>query len=89
VTTDETGAYLITNLPIGEYEVTIKMEGFQREVRQGIVLQVQQRALIDATLKVGTVVESIEVTTQAPLCSTLETQPRGMSSTINGSSSCR
>jgi uncharacterized membrane protein len=65
--TDETGAYLVTQLFPGSYQVTVEKEGFRRFIRSGIVLQVGQRSRIDARLAVGAVSESVEVTAQAPL----------------------
>src|SRR5579884_3977785 len=36
--TDSGGRYTATDLPIGNYEVSAEMSGFQKEVREGIVL---------------------------------------------------
>ncbi len=68
--TDASGAYVLNNLPIGPYELTIESDGFKTEVRKGIVLQVQQRARIDVVLSAGDVTESVSVTAAAPLINT-------------------
>src|SRR5687767_15936022 len=38
--TDETGGYLLTNLPIGPYRLEGALQGFKTYVQTGIVLQV-------------------------------------------------
>jgi len=64
--TDETGSYLITNLPVGEYSVTVAKEGFQRFIQEGITLVVNQNARVDIVLTVGSVSESVSVNAQPP-----------------------
>src|SRR5262245_29382732 len=67
VESDALGNYLVTQLVPGAYEVAVEKEGFRRFVRSGLVLQVGQRARIDAQLSVGAVTESLEVRGEAPL----------------------
>src|SRR5690242_19657361 len=38
--TDGKGEYLITNLPIGEYSLTVENAGFRRFIQTGITLEV-------------------------------------------------
>src|SRR5262249_23554627 len=64
--TDETGNYLITNLPVGEYSVTAEKEGFHRFIQEGITLVVNQNARVDIVLNVGAVAESVSVNAQPP-----------------------
>ncbi|MFQ5696066.1 MAG: carboxypeptidase regulatory-like domain-containing protein, partial [Terriglobia bacterium] len=59
-TTSIVGEYLFAGLPVGEYEVTVEMQGFGREVRK-IVLQIGQTARLDFTLQVGAVAEQVVV----------------------------
>ncbi|MCZ2150839.1 MAG: TonB-dependent receptor [Bryobacterales bacterium] len=68
--TDDTGNYIIPSLEIGEYEITAEATGFQREVRKGIILELNQKARIDFQLKVGSVTDTIEVTGLAPVLKT-------------------
>src|SRR4051812_3498837 len=42
ILTDGDGNYILTNLPVGEYQVTAFATGFKKEIQQGIILQVQQ-----------------------------------------------
>ncbi len=62
--TDETGSYLITNLPVGKYAITVEKEGFHRHIQEGITLVVNQNARVDVALAVGAVAESISVNAQ-------------------------
>jgi hypothetical protein len=66
-TTDDTGAYNAPFLVPGTYQVAVEKEGFKREVRSGIVVEVDRKARIDVTLAPGAVTETIEVTAAAPL----------------------
>src|SRR5713226_784728 len=64
--TDETGNYLITNLPVGDYSLTAERDGFRRFIQEGITLVVNQNARVDVTLTIGAVSESVSVTAQPP-----------------------
>jgi len=64
--TDETGNYLITNLPVGDYSLTAERDGFRRFVQDGITLVVGQNARLDVVLTIGAVSESVSVTAQPP-----------------------
>ena len=64
-TTDDKGEYLITNLPIGRYSLTVEKPGFRRFIQEGINLEVNQNARVDATLTLGQVTESINVSADA------------------------
>ncbi len=61
-TTSPDGGYLVTLLPIGDYEITFALSGFQPRIVRGVTLAVNDRVQIDATLTTGGVSEVIEVT---------------------------
>ncbi|HEY2014892.1 MAG TPA: TonB-dependent receptor, partial [Bryobacteraceae bacterium] len=63
--TDDSGAYLITNLPVGQYSLTFEKEGFRAFHQEGIVLQVDDHARVDATLAIGQMTENVTVTAEA------------------------
>jgi hypothetical protein len=63
--TDENGSYLITNLPVGPYSVSVEKGGFRRFVQDGITLEVDANARVDAVLSVGQVSETVNVTAEA------------------------
>ena len=53
VVTDETGAWVMPNLPIGPYRLEVSLSGFQTNVRTGVVLQVGGTPVINAVLSLG------------------------------------
>ena len=59
--TNATGEFSFSGVPAGEYTVEISSIGF-KSVVQNLTLQVRDRALLSATLAVGSVSEAIEVT---------------------------
>ena len=70
VSADEAGRYRAPQLPLGRYEVTAELAGFQTEVRTGITLTVGREAVVDLVLQVGVVADRITVTGEAPLVET-------------------
>ncbi|MEP7364032.1 MAG: carboxypeptidase regulatory-like domain-containing protein [Acidobacteriota bacterium] len=73
-TTDAAGNFIVTALPVGQYRVEVKHEGFKAFVATGITLEVNQNVRIDARLTIGAVVESVEVTTDSAKVDTYQTQ---------------
>jgi len=69
-TTDASGSYILPSLPPGTYDVAIQKEGFNETVQHGIVLQVDQHPILNATLNVGSLTQAVEVTSQVPIVST-------------------
>ena len=68
----EDGTYQSVPLRVGEYQVAVEASGFKRTVRSGIVLQIQQTAVVDVVLQVGQLTEEITVEGLAPLLTTTE-----------------
>ena len=58
-TTD--GGYLMPELPVGNYNVTIEMKGFQKTATNGILVSVAAERRVDAILKPGEVSQQITV----------------------------
>ena len=56
------GGYLMSALPIGAYEVTFTLSGFQTRTVRGVALNVNDRVQVDAALTTGGVSEVVEVT---------------------------
>jgi len=73
VATNETGAYVFANLPVGPYRLEAALPGFRTYVQTGIVLQVASIPEINAVLDVGQVAEALEVTADAALVETRST----------------
>src|SRR5262245_9566468 len=59
--TNETGGYLLPNLPTGPYRVEASLSGFRTFVQSGIILDLNANVLINAVLEVGQVTETVEV----------------------------
>ena len=73
--TDTEGNYAFPALPIGTYRLVFEFSGFQRLVRDEIVLRVGFTATINIALKVGAVEESITVTGASPVVDVTATTP--------------
>jgi hypothetical protein len=65
--TDEKGEYRLTPLPIGTYAVTYELSGFQSFRREGLALGVGFAAKVDASLKVGSLEETVTVSGVSPV----------------------
>jgi hypothetical protein len=59
--TNGDGSYLIPELPIGTYKVTIILSGFQSVVTNGVVVDVAAEKRVDAVLKPGQVSQQVTV----------------------------
>jgi outer membrane receptor protein involved in Fe transport len=65
-TSNDSGFYVIANLPPGQYELTVTFTGFATLIDKGITLTVGQTATVDVTLRVATQSEQVTVTTEVP-----------------------
>ncbi|MDQ3745902.1 MAG: TonB-dependent receptor, partial [Acidobacteriota bacterium] len=73
------GVYEITQLPPGNYRVEVEAQGFSKSVTDNVAVNVLQRTTINATLKVGAVTETVNVTAEnAPLVETTKTDVSGV-----------
>src|SRR5262249_28595971 len=70
---NETGSYVLPNLPVGPYKLEAALSGFRTFVRTGIVLQVDANPVLNVTLEVGQVNETVEVQADATLVETRTT----------------
>ncbi|MEQ1885377.1 MAG: carboxypeptidase regulatory-like domain-containing protein [Bryobacteraceae bacterium] len=64
-TTDESGAFIFPNLPLGPYKLEATKMGFRSYVQTGIVLQVGTSPEINIAMGVGQVSESVQVEANA------------------------
>ena len=74
------GAYVITSLPSGPYEMQVSKEGFNSFVQKGIVLQVNSNPAINPVLAVGSVSSEVVVEAGATM---VETQSSGIGQVID------
>jgi hypothetical protein len=75
--TGENGGYRLVGLPAGRYDLQAEGTGFGLTVLKGIELLVGQNATITLTMKFATVLQTVIVTTDAPLVDTQNAQVGG------------
>ena len=63
---DPSGTWMFTGLPPGRYRVTVASAGFVTAT-QTLSIAARDRAILRATLNVGSVTETVEVTAAAPM----------------------
>jgi hypothetical protein len=71
-TTDNQGRYSSGPLRAGEYQIEAELAGFKRLVRPSIVLQVQETAVINLQMELGTITQELTVTAVADLVRTVD-----------------
>lgn len=67
---NDTGTYVIPQLPSGGYEVTVQAAGFRRTTQRGITIAVLQTVNLSITLELGEVEQTIDVVADAPAVET-------------------
>src|SRR5437899_2349163 len=67
IETNQSGYYRFTNLPPGEYTLTVTAANFRTYKQTGILLDVGKLPSIDVQLQIGAVTQIVEVTGQAPI----------------------
>jgi hypothetical protein len=80
VITNEAGAFVLPNLPVGPYRLQASLAGFRSFAQTGIVLQVNSSPVVNIRLEVGTVTQSIEVQANASM---VETRATGVGEVID------
>ncbi len=79
-TTDSNGRYLISSLSAGTYEIEFNAAGFQQTTVTRVPIQPGSTTNLDATLRVGTTSEAVEVTAEA--VQSLNTESAEVASTV-------
>jgi hypothetical protein len=72
--TDDRGHYVLPVLPVGNYQLQIEAPGFKMYRRLGIALDTASALTLDATLTVGSNVETVDVTDDSVHVETSSTQ---------------
>src|SRR5208282_4395557 len=80
--TNSEGDYLVGGLPTGNFNLSITASGFQKFEATGIVLQVSQKARVNAVLQVGPITN--EITVQGSSVAQVETQSSELSGVVTG-----
>jgi hypothetical protein len=68
--TNAEGYYSMLAVPPGSYEMSFEASGFQKQIRTGLDLTVNQNLRVDAALAVGSIETQVTVTGAAPLVET-------------------
>ena len=61
ITANTQGRYAVPDLLVGTYDVQAKMTGFQTQIHTGVVITVGQNVVVDFSLPVGQVTETVTV----------------------------
>jgi hypothetical protein len=69
-TSDAAGRFLFSELPVGEYLLTVELSGFTKVTESGIRLNVGQRLTLPIVLEVGGLTDAITVSAVAGLLNT-------------------
>jgi hypothetical protein len=78
--TNESGTYVLSNLPLGPYRLEAMLQGFRAYAQTGIVLQVGASPVINVVLGVGELAETVTVEAATPL---VDVQSAGISEVVD------
>lgn len=70
---NETGSYVLPNLPLGPYRVEAMLQGFATFAQAGVILQVNANPVVNPVMGVSAIAEEVQVTGTAPLVDTRST----------------
>ena len=76
--TNDQGHFLLPELPVGEYTLTIELPGFNRLVERGLVIEVGRRLRTEFTLEIGDIVVLTEPHTGEEVRGLKRVVPRGI-----------
>lgn len=60
-TSSSAGAFTVTSLPVGEYQIRVEKPGFKSSVTDGVVVTANGTSRVDARLEIGQTQQTIEV----------------------------
>jgi Carboxypeptidase regulatory-like domain/TonB dependent receptor-like, beta-barrel len=80
-TTNIEGGYVVTPLKVGQYQITVEKQGFKKTVAGPVTLQVQQRAVLDLSMEIGSLSQEVMVTSEAKQ---LETETSELGQVVDG-----
>src|SRR3954454_1886923 len=74
--TDQAGQYRVVDLRPGTYSVTFTLAGFSTVKREGIVLEANFTAPVNAEMRVGAISETVTVSAESPVVDVQNTMRR-------------
>src|SRR5580658_1753109 len=74
ITTDTRGFYSFQSLPVGRYDVEADASGFKPLRRTGVVIDVDSKVVVDASLAIGERTDAVTVSESAVHVDTADTQ---------------
>src|SRR5262245_873743 len=77
-TSDAEGLYRLNALPVGTYDVTAELQGFQTLARKDVDVNVAQTLSLDFSMKVAQLAETVNVTGATPLIETTASSVGGL-----------
>jgi hypothetical protein len=80
MTTNEEGVYSAPNLQAGTYEAQFSAQGFRSETRSGVELTVGAAVVLDLTMTIGGIHESVVVQSEVPA---VQTSTSDISAVVN------
>lgn len=78
LTTDQQGQYVAPLLAVGRYRVTAEAPGFKRATQTGLVLNVNDKLVVNLALEVGAISETVTVEANALHVDTETATPAGV-----------
>src|SRR5277367_1711570 len=74
IATDTRGFYSFQSLPVGRYDVEVSASGFKPLRRTGVVMDVNSKIVVDASLAIGERTDTVTVSESATHVETVDTQ---------------
>ncbi len=74
ITTDTRGFYSFQSLPVGRYDVDVSASGFKPLRRTGVVMDVNSKIVVDASLAIGERTDTVTIAESAAHVETVDTQ---------------
>jgi hypothetical protein len=72
--TNDSGDYVLVEVPVGTYRLEFDLTGFKKNVRRGVTVELNQVVTLNMTMQLGEAKEVVEVTSEAPIVDTTSTQ---------------
>lgn len=80
--TDNTGSFTFSTVPTGTYTIRVALAGFETFERDGVPVELNSVARVDATLGVADLTETVVVAADTPLLQTDRAEVRGEVSAV-------